>query len=90
MPAPSETPCPCGGGRTYASCCGAWHAGTPAPSAEALMRSRYSAYVFGLEDYLLATWHRSTRPVLTQRPERLRAEATRVPTCGRRCPLAAQ
>ena len=63
MPAPSETPCPCGGGRTYASCCGAWHAGTPAPSAEALMRSRYSAYVFGLEDYLLATWHRSTRPV---------------------------
>ena len=27
------------------------------------MRSRYSAYVLGLEDYLLATWHASTRPV---------------------------
>jgi SEC-C motif-containing protein len=27
------------------------------------MRSRYSAYVRGLEDYLLATWHASTRPV---------------------------
>jgi len=27
------------------------------------MRSRYSAYVLGLEDYLLATWHVSTRPV---------------------------
>lgn len=26
------------------------------------MRSRYSAYVLGLEDYLLATWHESTRP----------------------------
>ena len=26
------------------------------------MRSRYSAYVLNLEDYLLATWHHSTRP----------------------------
>ncbi len=26
------------------------------------MRSRYSAYVLGLRDYLLATWHPSTRP----------------------------
>jgi SEC-C motif-containing protein len=26
------------------------------------MRSRYSAYVLGLEAYLLATWHASTRP----------------------------
>ena len=26
------------------------------------MRSRYCAYVLGLEDYLLASWHRSTRP----------------------------
>ena len=26
------------------------------------MRSRYSAYVHGLEGYLLATWHESTRP----------------------------
>ena len=26
------------------------------------MRSRYSAYVRRLEPYLLATWHRSTRP----------------------------
>jgi SEC-C motif-containing protein len=33
-----------------------------APTAEALMRSRYSAYVLGLEDYLLASWHRDTRP----------------------------
>jgi SEC-C motif-containing protein len=34
----------------------------PARSAEALMRSRYSAYVLKLEDYLFATWHPDTRP----------------------------
>jgi len=33
-----------------------------APDAEALMRSRYAAYVLGLADYLLDTWHPSTRP----------------------------
>lgn len=38
------------------------HAGAPASTAEALMRSRYTAYVLGLEEYLLASWHRSTRP----------------------------
>jgi SEC-C motif domain protein len=47
------------------ACCGRYHAGPEhlkAPTAEALMRSRYSAYVLGLTDYLLATWHPSTRP----------------------------
>ncbi|HEY0269021.1 MAG TPA: YchJ family metal-binding protein [Methyloradius sp.] len=39
------------------------HQGQPAITAEALMRSRYSAYVLNLEDYLLATWHPDTRPV---------------------------
>lgn len=55
-------PCPCGRPLAYAACCGRYHAGAPAPDAESLMRSRYSAYVRGLEDYLLATWHASTRP----------------------------
>ena len=58
--------CPCGSGQTYADCCGLWHAqfdqGEFAPTPEALMRSRYSAYVLGLIDYLLATWHPSTSP----------------------------
>lgn len=57
--------CPCGSGRPYLACCGRWHAGPQhlqAPDAEALMRSRYSAYVLGLTDYLLDTWHASTRP----------------------------
>ena len=44
------------------ACCGPFHAGRAAPDAESLMRSRYSAYVLGLEDYLLATWHPDTRP----------------------------
>lgn len=56
-----EPPCPCGGGR-YADCCAPYHTAMPAPNAEALMRSRYSAYVLQLEPYLLATWHPSTRP----------------------------
>lgn len=55
-------PCPCGAGPTYAQCCAPLHEGASAISAEALMRSRYSAYVLGLEPYLLATWHASTRP----------------------------
>ncbi|GAA3220223.1 YchJ family protein [Oerskovia jenensis] len=33
-----------------------------APTAEALMRSRYAAFAVGDADYLLATWHPSTRP----------------------------
>ncbi len=56
-------PCPCGSGKRYAVCCGALHGGVrPARTAEALMRSRYSAYVLGLEAYLLDTWHPDTRP----------------------------
>jgi SEC-C motif-containing protein len=55
--------CPCGSGKTYAQCCGRLHAGAEnALTAEALMRSRYSAYVLKLDNYLLATWHPSTRP----------------------------
>lgn len=55
--------CPCGSGRPYAACCGPLHEGAVvAPTALALMRSRYSAYVLKLDEYLLATWHASTRP----------------------------
>ena len=61
----ATSPCPCGTALPYARCCGRWHEGPEhlqAPTAEALMRSRYSAFVLGLRDYLLATWHPSTRP----------------------------
>ncbi len=55
-------PCPCGTGLAYAACCGRWHGGIAAPSAAALMRSRYSAFVLELTDYLKQTWHPDTRP----------------------------
>ena len=61
--------CPCGRKNArgqalvYAACCGPTHSGErPAPDAETLMRSRYSAFVRGDVPYLLATWHASTRP----------------------------
>src|SRR6201996_5808 len=54
--------CPCGSTREYAECCGPWHAGGVPPDAQALMRSRYCAFVLCNEPYLLATWHPSTRP----------------------------
>lgn len=58
----AASPCPCGSGRSYAQCCGPLHEGAPAADAEALMRSRYSAYALGLGQYLRDSWHASTRP----------------------------
>jgi SEC-C motif-containing protein len=55
-------PCECGSGVAYDACCGRWHAGEAAPTAEALMRSRYVAFVRRNERYVLETWHASTRP----------------------------
>jgi len=60
-----QSPCPCGNSSSYETCCGRWHHGTlrlQAPDAQALMRSRYSAFVLDELDYLLETWHHSTRP----------------------------
>lgn len=54
--------CPCGTGLTYGDCCHRFHAGEFAPTAEALMRSRFCAFVVGDEDYLLRTWNPLTRP----------------------------
>jgi SEC-C motif-containing protein len=68
--------CDCGHPRRYDDCCGRYHVGPlhlQAPTAEALMRSRYSAFVRDLSDYLLATWHPSTRPAtLEPNPNGLR------------------
>lgn len=54
--------CPCGSGLTYEQCCQRYHQGEPAPTAESLMRSRFTAFVTGDEDYLLRTWAPQTRP----------------------------
>lgn len=55
--------CPCGSGKKYGQCCGRYIGGAAtAPDAEALMRSRYSAYTLGDEAYLRATWDERTLP----------------------------
>jgi SEC-C motif-containing protein len=54
--------CPCGSGKELEACCGRYHAGEAAPTAEALMRSRYSAFVLKLSDYLRESWHPSSCP----------------------------
>jgi len=59
---PKTAACPCGG-PSLAACCGPFIAGDALPpTAEALMRSRYTAYAQRNEDYLRATWRPSTRP----------------------------
>jgi SEC-C motif-containing protein len=70
LPAPPPA-CPCGHPRPYADCCGRWHAGPlalQAPTAEDLMRSRYTAFVLGRHGYLRDTWHPSTRPPTIEAP----------------------
>ena len=63
MPTPNTSPaCPCGGA-SFDTCCGPFIAGESLPAtAEALMRSRYTAYTQRNEAYLRATWHPRTRP----------------------------
>lgn len=56
------TNCYCGSQNKYSNCCEPYHLGVAkAPTAEALMRSRYAAYCVQNVDYLLATTHISTR-----------------------------
>jgi SEC-C motif-containing protein len=58
-----EVQCPCDSGQTYVQCCEPYHSDlATAPTAEALMRSRYSAFVVCDAGYLLRTWHPRTRP----------------------------
>jgi SEC-C motif domain protein len=55
--------CPCGTGLTYGECCAPIHRGErEAATAEALMRSRFTAFATADVDWLLASWHPTTRP----------------------------
>ena len=70
MPSPSADLCPCGRLNArrqplaWGACCGRYvdDWALPAPDAESLMRSRYSAFVRERADYLLATWADEQRP----------------------------
>ena len=61
-----EARCPCGSGLALSDCCGAFLSGGSAhfgaPTPEALMRSRYTAYALGDDAYVLGTWAPETRP----------------------------
>ncbi|MGW8483858.1 YchJ family protein [Microbacterium sp. NPDC055903] len=54
--------CPCSSGDTFDACCGPILDGAAAPTAERLMRSRFTAFELGDAAHLLRTWHPSTRP----------------------------
>jgi len=57
--------CPCDSNKTYTLCCGRYHKGKlHAATAEALMRSRFCAYVLNDIQYIYRTWHKETRPPL--------------------------
>ena len=60
-----KNPCPCKSSSEYKACCEPYHNGKQsAPTAEALMRSRYSGYALQLPRYLFKTWYKETRPSL--------------------------
>lgn len=79
-------PCYCGQPNSYAECCKPMHLGLQeAGTPEQLMRSRYSAFALGLADYLLKTWHVSTRPQsldLTDSPEWIKLQVLSSSACG--------
>src|SRR6187402_846447 len=54
--------CYCGSSESFESCCGIYISGAQqAPTALALMKSRYSAYVLHEADYIFETTHSSER-----------------------------
>lgn len=70
--------CPCGLPASYDRCCGRFLAGQAPPTAELLMRSRYTAYARQDGAYLLASWHSSTRPATLPFDDSLRWTALQV------------
>jgi SEC-C motif-containing protein len=64
--------CPCGLPAAYERCCGRFCLGAAAPTAELLMRSRYTAHARQDGAHLLASWHSSTRPATLQLDQGLR------------------
>jgi SEC-C motif domain protein len=64
----STSSCPCGSGRNYGQCCEPIIAGTtPAPDAEALMRSRYTAHVVNDTVYLDRTYLPTSKQTSTEK-----------------------
>ena len=63
MPSVQRFPCPCLSGEAYDGCCAPFHQGaSQPPTADRLMRARYSAFALGDSAFLLASWHPDVRP----------------------------
>ncbi len=73
--------CPCHSGKKYKKCCRTYHGGEPAPTPEALMRSRYAAYALRLVEYVMDTTAQ-TGP--RARPDR-QAWAAEIAQFGQEC-----
>lgn len=73
MPIDDAARCPCLSGHLYGECCGPVHRGErAAPTAETLMRARYSAFAVGDATFLRASWHPRTRPTSLDLGEEVR------------------
>ncbi|MDN4645802.1 YchJ family protein [Arthrobacter sp. PsM3] len=87
-PAPFQGNCPCLSGEKYGECCGRFHrAEAEAPTAEQLMRSRYSAFVMLDAGYLLRTWHPDTRPAVLELDPDMHWRRLDIVSTGRGGPL---
>ena len=78
-------PCHCGSGQLFGQCCGPYLAGQSLPpTAEALMRSRFSAFQTRNAAYVRESWDASTRPsqLSFERDERTWHSLTIVSTLG--------
>jgi SEC-C motif-containing protein len=59
--------CPCGSEKEFSKCCEPYINGKKsAPTAESLMRARYSAFATGAVEYIFKTHHESTKGTLDQ------------------------
>ena len=78
-----STKCPCGSHKHYDDCCGLYISGQEnAPTAEALMRSRYSAYVKEAFPYVYDTYHSNTKQHFTL--EAIEAQSKQITWLGLR------
>lgn len=74
-PLPDDARCPCGSGDVLGDCCGpVLRRERRAPTAEALMRSRYTAFAVQDLEHLLRSWHPSTSPPREELAESLRED----------------
>eukprot|EP01036_Dinobryon_divergens_P026325 gene26324-34953_t len=65
---PTETSCSCGSGKSYSDCCLPFHERKTTVEIEpsAFVRSRFSAFVYGLTKYIMDSTHPSNKDFATE------------------------